>query len=120
VNECVSPGRNIPASRANFYDTLWCAMDASRRTLLKAAAVLLVEQWSTSRRRAFAGKLDTAGNDERKIIVVSCAGIRRARPFTRPGFRTFHLYANCLRAAFLPLIRNAGAPPHSHAISSAS
>jgi hypothetical protein len=120
VNEvCIRRQKHSRLAR-EFYDTLWCAMDASRRNLLKAAAVLLVEQWATSRRRAFAGKLDTAGNDERKIIVVSCAGIRRAETFHKTGLSNIpHLYRELLpRSVFYPFIRNAGATSHYNAISS--
>ena len=61
-------------------------MDGSRRTLLKAAAILLVDQWASSRCRAFAGESSSAsGNNERKVIVVACGGIRRAETFSAAG-----------------------------------
>src|ERR1035437_1229111 len=69
-----------------FFNKLWCVMDASRRNLLKAAAILLVDQWAGMREHAFAGESHGAsGNDERKVIIVACGGIRRSDSFLDTG-----------------------------------
>jgi hypothetical protein len=96
-------------------------MDGSRRTLLKAAAILLVDQWASSRCRAFAGESSSAsGNNERKVIVVACGGIRRAETFSAAGLGNIpHLYRELLpQSVFYPSIRNAGATSHYNTISS--
>ncbi|MGA2170169.1 MAG: hypothetical protein ABSG62_18380 [Terracidiphilus sp.] len=96
-------------------------MDASRRNLLKAAAILLVDQWAGSRRRVFAAESSSAaGKDERKVIVVACAGIRRAETFSDTGLGNIpHLYRELLpQSVFYPFIRNAGATSHYNTISS--
>jgi hypothetical protein len=96
-------------------------MDASRRNLLKAAAILLVDQWASWRGRAFADEFSSAsGKDERKIIVVACGGIRRAETFSDTGLENIpHLYRELLpRSVFYPFIRNAGATSHYNTISS--
>jgi hypothetical protein len=96
-------------------------MDASRRDVLKAAAVLLVDQWAMSRQLAFAS--EAAGGpakDERKVIVVACGGIRRAETFHKTGLGNIpHLYGDLLpRSVFYPFIRNTGATSHYNTISS--
>jgi hypothetical protein len=96
-------------------------MDASRRNLLKAAAILLVDQWAISRSRAFAGAPSSnSGNSERKVIVVACGGIRRAETFSATGLGNIpHLYRELLpQSVFYPSIRNAGATSHYNTISS--
>ncbi len=96
-------------------------MDASRRDLLKAAAILLVGQWALSRGRAFAMESSSAaGKDERKVIVVACGGIRRAESFSKTGLGNIpHLSRDLLpRSVFYPSIRNAGATSHYNTISS--
>ncbi len=96
-------------------------MEASRRDVLKAAAILLVDQWAMSRQFAFADE-PTGGpaKDERKVIVVACGGIRRAETFFHSGLENIpHLYGDLLpRSVFYPFIRNAGATSHYNAISS--
>jgi hypothetical protein len=96
-------------------------MDASRRDLLKAAAILLVDQWAGWRGRAFAAERSTNnGRDERKVIVVACGGIRRAETFSNTGLENIpHLYGELLpKSVFYPFIRNAGATSHYNTISS--
>jgi len=96
-------------------------MEASRRDLLKAAAILLVDGWASSRRRAFAGESSSAsGKDERKVIVVACGGIRRSDSFLDSGIGNIpHLYGELLpRSVFYPFIRNAGVTSHYNTISS--
>ncbi|MGA7339459.1 MAG: hypothetical protein WBE72_01710 [Terracidiphilus sp.] len=96
-------------------------MDASRRDVLKAAAVLLVDHWAISRRFAFADETPRGpAKDERKVIVVACGGIRRAETFHNTGLGNIpHLYRDLLpRSVFYPFIRNTGATSHYNTISS--
>lgn len=96
-------------------------MDASRRNLLKSAAILLVDQWASSRKLAFAGEPSSVpGKDQRKVIIVACGGIRRAETFLDTGFGNIpHLYRDLLpQSVFYPYIRNAGATSHYNTISS--
>ena len=96
-------------------------MDPSRRNLLKAASILLVEHLANSRKFAFAGESVSAfGRDERKVIIVACGGIRRAETFLDSGLENIpHLYHDLLpRSVFYPLIRNAGVTSHYNTISS--
>ncbi|MGD0521787.1 MAG: hypothetical protein ABSA48_11075 [Terracidiphilus sp.] len=96
-------------------------MDASRRNLLKAAAILLVDQWADFHTLAFAGQSSRAsGKDERKVIVVACGGIRRTDSFDKAGLGNIpHLFRDLLpQSVFYPNIRNAGATSHYNTISS--
>ena len=96
-------------------------MDVSRRSLLKSAAILLVDQWASSRKRVFAGEPSSAlGKDERKVIIVACGGIRRAETFLDTGLGNIpHLYRELLpQSVFYPFLRNAGATSHYNTISS--
>jgi hypothetical protein len=96
-------------------------MDASRRNLLKAAAILLVNQWAGKYEYAFAGQPSSAaGKNERKIIIVSCGGIRRSDSFLDTGLQNIpHLSRELMpRSVFFPYIRNAGATSHYNTISS--
>ncbi len=96
-------------------------MDASRRNLLKAAAILLVNRWAYKYEYAFAGQSSSAsGKNERKIIVVSCGGIRRSDSFQDTGLQNIpHLSRELMpRSVFFPYIRNAGATSHYNTISS--
>ena len=96
-------------------------MDASRRNLLKAASILLVNQWAGKYEYAFAGQSSSAaGKDERKIIIVSCGGIRRSDSFQETGLQNIpHLSRELMpKSVFFPYIRNAGATSHYNTISS--
>jgi hypothetical protein len=96
-------------------------MDASRRNLLKAAAILLVDQWVGKYEYAFAGQSSSAaGKNERKIIIVSCGGIRRTDSFQDTGLANIpHLSRELMpQSVFFPYIRNAGATSHYNTISS--
>jgi hypothetical protein len=96
-------------------------MDASRRNLLKAAAILLVNQWAGKYEYAFAGQsTSAAGKNERKIIIVSCGGIRRSDSFQDTGLQNIpHLSRELMpQSVFFPYIRNAGATSHYNTISS--
>jgi hypothetical protein len=93
-------------------------MDASRRKVLKAAAVLLLDQWVSTRSPAFAsGSSENAG---RKIIVVACGGVRRIDTFSESGLQNIpHLYRELLpQSVFYPSMRNAGVTSHYNTISS--
>lgn len=96
-------------------------MDASRRNLLKSAAILLVDQWASAHSRAFADELSSAARkDERKVIVVACGGIRRAETFYDTGTGNIpHLHRDLMpRSVFYPFLRNAGVTSHYNSISS--
>ena len=96
-------------------------MDASRRNLLKAAAILLVDGLANARRVAFSGEpAHTSARDDRKVILVACGGIRRAETFFETGLKNIpHLYQDLLpRSVFYPFVRNAGVTSHYNTISS--
>jgi hypothetical protein len=80
-----------------------------------------VDQWAISRRCTFAGEPSSAsGKDERKVIIVTCGGIRRSDTFHDTGLGNIpHLYGELLpHSVFYPFIRNAGATSHYNTISS--
>lgn len=93
-------------------------MDTSRRNLMKAATILLVDQWASSHQRAFAS--ESTENTGRKVIVVACGGMRRADTFSESGFQNIpHLYRELLpHSVFYPFVRNAGVTSHYNTISS--
>lgn len=96
-------------------------MDASRRNLLKAASILLVDHLAFAGRSAFAGEPGNASSrGDQKVIIVACGGIRRAETFLDTGLGNIpHLYHDLLpRSVFYPLIRNAGVTSHYNTISS--
>lgn len=92
-------------------------MDTTRRNLMKAAAALVVEQWAGARHLAFG---QGRGDVGRKVILVSCGGIRREDTFADSGFSNIpHLHTELLRqSVFYDHIRNAGATSHFNTISS--
>ena len=96
-------------------------MDASRRNLLKAASILLVDHLAFAGRLAFAGGPSNASRrGDQKVIIVACGGIRRAETFLDTGLANIpHLYHDLLpRSVFYPFIRNAGVTSHYNTISS--
>lgn len=91
-------------------------MDFTRRDVLKAAAALLVEQWGAAPAMA-----DSSGSvSDRKIVLVTCGGMRRKDTFAPSGFRNIpHLYRELLpRSIFYPSLRNKGVTSHFNTISS--
>jgi hypothetical protein len=90
----------------------------SRRNLLKAAAILLVDQWAGMNRAAFARASSVSIG--RKVIVVACGGIRREDSFSEMGFHNIpHLHHELLsKSAFYPFVRNAGVTSHFNTTSS--
>lgn len=96
-------------------------MDASRRDILKAASIWLVDQWASSHGCASAGQPSSpSSRGDRKVIIVACGGIRRAETFFNTGLGNIpHLYHDLLpRSVFYPLVRNAGVTSHYNTISS--
>jgi hypothetical protein len=93
-------------------------MDETRRNLLKAAAILLVDRWASAHRGAFAG--EPAAISGRKVIVVACGGIRREDTFSESGIQNIpHLDRELMPvSAFYPFVRNAGVTSHYNTISS--
>jgi len=93
-------------------------MDESRRTLLKATAALLVDQWAASRLGALSA--DPSAGAGRKVVILACGGIRREDSFAESGFHNIpHLYHDLLpQSAFYPFVRNAGVTSHYNTVSS--
>lgn len=92
-------------------------MHTTRRNLLKAAAVLLVDQWASAHTGALG---DPVHNAERKIIVVACGGMRRSDTFSAAGLQNIpHLDKNLMpQSVFYPWVRNAGVTSHYNTTSS--
>jgi hypothetical protein len=96
-------------------------MESTRRNLLKAAAMLLVDGLASSRARALGiTRLPDAPMDGPKVIVLTCGGIRAAETFHEDGFRNIpHLYGDLLpHSVFYPVVRNNGVTSHYNTISS--
>ena len=93
-------------------------MDETRRNLLKAASALLVNQWAAARLGAFTGESSTEAG--RKIVIVTCGGIRREDTFSETGIHNIsHLYRDLLpQSSFYPFVSNAGVTSHYNTISS--
>ena len=92
-------------------------MDLTRRDLMKAVAAVVVQQWAGARHLAFGENHSNVG---RKVIVVTCGGIRREDTFAADGLVNIpHLQSDLLpRSAFYPIIRNDGVTSHYNTISS--
>ncbi len=90
--------------------------DLSRRDLLKAAAVLLVDQWAAA--RAIAGTPNPVS--DRKVVVVTCGGIRREDTFADSGFANIpHFRRDLLdQSVFYPFVHNNGVTSHYNTIAS--
>lgn len=91
-------------------------MEMNRRDLMKAAAALVVDQWAGAR-HLFGETPDTLG---RKVIVVTCGGIRREDTFAEEGLINIpHLHTDLLaHSTFYPVVRNEGVTSHYNTISS--
>jgi len=95
-------------------------MDTSRRNLLKAAAFLIVDQWTRLHALDAGPKSRVRGEDDRKIIILCCAGIRRDETFSPAGLENIpHLLHDLLPGSvFYPFVRNDGVTSHYNTISS--
>ncbi len=93
-------------------------MDTDRRNFLKAAAILIADQWAGVNRTAIAST--PPANTGRKIIIVACGGIRREESFSDDGLENIpHLYRDLLpKSAFYPFMSNAGVTSHYNTTSS--
>jgi hypothetical protein len=93
-------------------------MDVSRRSLLKSAAVLMVDQWAGAHLGALASEPSAGAG--RKVVLVACGGMRREDTFADSGFRNIpHLYKDLLpQSAFYPFVRNSGVTSHYNTTSS--
>jgi hypothetical protein len=91
-------------------------MDLTRRELLRAAAALLVEQWAAA--RAIAGSSPAVS--DRKVVLVTCGGMRREDTFADSGFSNIpHLVRDLLpQSVFYPFLHNNGVTSHFNTISS--
>jgi hypothetical protein len=91
-------------------------LDVTRRDLLKTAAAMLVEQWAAGNAIAGTSKPVT----DRKVVVVTCGGIRREDTFADSGFSNIPHFSRELlsQGVFYPFIRNDGVTSHFNTISS--
>ena len=91
-------------------------MDLTRRDLLKAAAALLVEQWAEASAIASTSSPVT----DRKVVVVTCGGMRREDTFADTGFSNIPHFSRDLlsQGVFYPFVRNNGVTSHYNTISS--
>ena len=68
-------------------------MDFTRRKLLKTTAALLVEQWAAAKAIAEPSRPVT----DRKILLVTCGGIRSEDTFAESGIANIpHLFHDLL------------------------
>lgn len=93
-------------------------MDQSRRTLLKATAALLVDQWAVARLGALASEPSLGVG--RKVVILTAGGIRREDTFSESGFENIpHMYRDLLQhSTFYPFVRNDGVTAHYNTVSS--
>jgi hypothetical protein len=91
--------------------------DLTRRDLMKAAAAVVVEQWAAARHLAFGEDRASAG---RKVIIVTCGGMRREDTFSEAGSANIpHLSKELVpHGVFYPLVHNEGVTSHYNTISS--
>ena len=91
-------------------------MDLTRRELLTGAAALLVEQWAA--RRAIAQTSRSAA--DRKVVLVTCGGMRREDTFASTGYENIpHLNRDLFpQSLFYSNLRNDGVTSHYNTISS--
>jgi len=91
-------------------------MDFTRRELLRTAAALLVEQWAAAGTIAGLSRTDT----DRKVVLVTCGGMRREDTFADSGFSNIpHLNRDLLpQSVFYPFLHNSGVTSHFNTISS--
>lgn len=91
-------------------------MSLSRRELLTEAAALLVAQWAGAH-----GVAESAPSiRDRKVVLVTCGGMRREDTFASSGFANIpHLTQDLLpQSVFYPFLRNDGVTSHFNTISS--
>ena len=91
-------------------------MDLTRRELLTGTAALLVEQWAAG--RAIAQTSRSAA--DRKVVVVTCGGMRREDTFESTGYGNIpHLHKDLFsQSLFYSNLRNDGVTSHYNTISS--
>lgn len=91
-------------------------MELTRRELLTGAAALLVEQWAAGRAIAQSSR-PTA---DRKVVLVTCGGMRREDTFSSTGYANIpHLYKDLLpQGLFYSNLHNDGVTSHYNTISS--
>lgn len=91
-------------------------MNISRRELLAGAAALLVEQWAAARAIGDPSRSSV----DRKVVLVTCGGMRREDTFAETGFANIpHLHRDLLpRSLFFPFLHNKGVTSHYNTIAS--
>ncbi len=91
-------------------------MEMTRRELMTMTAALLVDQWAGA--RGIAETLHSAS--DRKIVLVTCGGMRREDTFADSGYTNIpHLHKDLLpQSLFFPFLQNNGVTSHYNTISS--
>ena len=92
------------------------SFELSRRDLLKSAAALIVEQWASARAIGATSHL----LNDRKVVVVTCGGMRREDTFADSGFSNIQHFNRDLlsQGVFYSNLHNNGATSHYNTISS--
>lgn len=91
--------------------------DWTRRDLMKAVAAVVVEQWAAAHHLAHGEDNRASG---RKVILVTCGGMRREDTFAGSGVANIPHLSNefVSHGAFYPLVHNDGVTSHFNTISS--
>ena len=91
-------------------------MELTRRELLTGAAALLVEEWASARAVA-RSSLPSGG---RKVVLVTCGGMRREDTFAETGFTNIPCLSRDLfaQSVFYSFVHNDGVTSHFNTISS--
>ena len=91
-------------------------MQVTRRQLLASAAALLVDQWTAARGLAEPSTKSTG----RKVVLVTCGGMRREDTFAESGFANIpHLYRDLQpQGVFYSSVYNNGVTSHFNTIAS--
>ncbi|HEX4037625.1 MAG TPA: hypothetical protein VHX37_06165 [Acidobacteriaceae bacterium] len=94
-------------------------MDLSRRSVIKAGALALLEQWCRRPGQALAFDHAARWNGPR-VVVLMVGGVRRSETFSPEGLVHIPHLSNELlsQAAFFPWVRNAGVTSHYNTIAS--
>jgi hypothetical protein len=88
---------------------------------MKTAAAMLMGGWAGPLRAAVRSESGPpTQSSQRKVIIVTCGGLRRAETFLETGLKNIpHLYRDLLpQSTFYPFVRNDGVTSHYNTISS--
>ncbi|MGO8759835.1 MAG: hypothetical protein ACLQG3_17085 [Terracidiphilus sp.] len=91
-------------------------MDLTRRELLRTAAALLIEQWAAARAIAGSSRPVT----DRKVVLVTCGGMRREDTFADSGIGNIPHLCRDLgpQSVFYPRVYNNGVTSHFNTVAS--